>query len=359
MTGLVLEGVSHRYGSLVAVDNVDLTIATGELVCLLGPSGCGKSTTLRIAAGLEPLQRGRVVIQGREVASEVIFTPPERRGVGLVFQDYALFPHLRVIDNVAFGLDRESAARRRVMALETLEMVGMAAYAEVFPHTLSGGEQQRVALARALAPEPGLMLLDEPFSDLDIQLRNRVRDETLALLKERGVSTLLVTHDPEEAMRMADRIALMRHGRIVQEGTPAQLYKHPVDSFVAGFFREINRLEGVVESGHVATPLGSICARQYGDGCLVSVLIRPEGLHLGGDGEAGTGAVVEAARILGPYCLVRLRLDEGGALLDCRLAVSEPPRAGAVVRVTLDTTKAFVFPRDDVHMEGANERRQG
>ncbi len=351
MTGLVLEGVSHRFGSLLAVDDIDLRIATGELVCLLGPSGCGKSTTLRIAAGLEPLQRGRVVIQGREVASERVSTPPERRGVGLVFQDYALFPHLRVIDNVTFGLGKESAARRGAIAREMLERVGMGDYAEAFPHTLSGGEQQRVALARALAPEPGLMLMDEPFSDLDTQLRERVRDETLALLKERGVSTLLVTHDPEEAMRTADRIALMRRGRIVQQGTPARLYNHPADAFVAGFFGKINRLEGVVKTGHVATPLGPVDAGRHGEGCRVAVLIRPEGLHVDGDGGRGAQATVEAARVLGAYCLVRLRLDNGGSVLECRLPLSLPPQTGAAVRVTLDTAKAIVFPREDVHME--------
>ena len=359
MTGLVLEGVSHAFGALVAVDDVSLRVGSGELVCLLGPSGCGKSTTLRVAAGLEPLQRGRVVVHGREVASEGHFTPPERRGVGLVFQDYALFPHLNVIGNVAFGLGQLPAGRRRAAALEMLDRVGMAAYAEAFPHTLSGGEQQRVALARALAPEPGLMLMDEPFSDLDTQLRDRIRDQTLALLKERGISTLLVTHDPEEAMRMADRIAVMRRGRIVQEGTPAELYNHPDNAFVAGFFGEINTLDGVVETGHVVTPLGPIGAGPLADGCRVEVLIRPEGLGLRPDGSEGAGATVEAARVLGPYCLVNLRLDGGGPLLESRIPVSMPPEAGAAVRVTLDSAKVFVFPRDDVHIGEANSGREG
>ncbi len=349
MSELVLEAVSHAFGDLVAVDEVSLRVEEGELVCLLGPSGCGKSTTLRLAAGLEALQRGRVTIDGREVASATVSVAPEERGVGLVFQDYALFPHLNVVDNVAFGIVDLPAPRRRATALEMLERVGMAASAEAFPHTLSGGEQQRVALARALAPGPRLMLMDEPFSDLDIQLRDRVRDETLALLKERSISTLLVTHDPEEAMRMADRIAVMRRGRIVQEGTPTQVYNHPASSFVASFFGEINVLEGVVETGYVATPLGPVAAGGLAEGAPVSVLIRPEGLRLGPNSGDGVAATVEAARLLGPFSMVKIRLDDGGPLLESRIPLSLPPRTGAPVRVTLESEKAFVFPRDDVH----------
>ena len=356
MSGLVLEGVSHRFGDQVAVDGVDLRVGSGELVCLLGPSGCGKSTILRLAAGLEALQQGRVVIAGREVASATVDLPPEERGVGLVFQDYALFPHLKVADNVAFGLDRLAPAERRAKAAEMLERVGMAAYAEAYPHTLSGGEQQRVALARALAPGPGLMLMDEPFSDLDIRLRDRIRDETLALIKAQGTSTLLVTHDPEEAMRMADRIALMRRGRIVQEGAPAQLYNHPVDPFAAGFFGEINVLESIVETTGVNTPLGVLAADGHAPGSRVAVLIRPEGLALV-EGEAT--ATVASTRPMGPFSLVGLRLDDGGAVLESRLPLSEPPPEGARVRVTLDPTKAFVFARDDVHMKGMRAADEG
>ena len=359
MTGLVLEAVSHAFGDLLAINDVTLRVDSGELVCLLGPSGCGKSTTLRVAAGLEALQRGRVVINGREVASAAVSVPPEERGVGLVFQDYALFPHLNVLDNVAFGLHALGTEARRGAAMEMLERVGIGEFAQSFPHTLSGGEQQRVALARALAPKPGLMLLDEPFSDLDIRLRDHVRDETLALLKERNISTLLVTHDPEEAMRMADRIALMRRGRIVQEGTPAQLYNQPSSDFVAGFFSEINILEGIVEMGHVITPLGSVAANGLAEGAPVAVLIRPEGLGLLPDGGVGAPATVAAARVLGAYSLVNLRLDGGGAELESRIPTSSPPAAGQAVRVTLDTAKVFVFPRDDVHKGEANGRRQG
>ena len=233
---LQLEGVTHHYGALKALSDLVLSVDPGQVVCLLGPSGCGKSTALRIAAGLEVLQDGVVRIAGDVVADPVRQAPPEDRNVGLVFQDYALFPHLSVLDNVLFGLNRWPRADRRKRALFMLDRVDMGAYGGAFPHMLSGGQQQRVALARALAPGPGVMLLDEPYSGLDARLRDQVRDEVLHLLKTTGCATLMVTHDSEEAMFMADRIVVMRDGQVVQAGTPAELYCSPRNAFVAGFF---------------------------------------------------------------------------------------------------------------------------
>jgi len=255
---LALQNIRHRYAGMTAVDDVSLSIAQGEILCLVGPSGCGKSTLLRIAAGLEALQRGTVSIDGKVVADNSGCMPPERRGVGLVFQDYALFPHLSVIDNVRFGLSGRPAAHQRRRAMETLEQVGMGGYADHFPHALSGGQQQRVALARALAPDPAVLLLDEPFSGLDARLREQVRDETLHVLKRTGAATMLVTHDPEEAMFLADRIALMRSGKLVQLGSPVDLYNRPADGFAASFFGEVNRIDGTVRQGAVDTPVGRI-----------------------------------------------------------------------------------------------------
>ncbi len=271
---LAMDRVSHSYGALRAVDDVSLSIGPGEIVCLVGPSGCGKSTLLRIAAGLERLQQGSVALAGRVVAGPQGEVPPERRSVGLVFQDYALFPHLDVLRNVRFGLHKlptDEATRR---AMEALAQVGMDGYAKAYVHQLSGGQQQRVALARALAPRPDVLLLDEPFSGLDSQLRAQIRDETLHLLKQSGTATLLVTHDPEEAMFLGDRIALMKQGKLVQVGRPEDLYLRPVNSFAAGFFGEINRLDGIVRNGCVDTPLGCVHPTNLDEGTAVEVLIR-------------------------------------------------------------------------------------
>lgn len=344
MDALLLEKVSHAFDGFTAVDGIDLRVGPGELVCLLGPSGCGKTTVLRVAAGLEELQRGRVLIAGREMARPGLSVPPEARGVGLVFQDYALFPHLTVAENVAFGLIRERQPARRAVALKALARIGMGDHAERYPHTLSGGEQQRVALARALAPQPELLLLDEPFSGLDIRLRDRVRDETLRVLRAAEISTLIVTHDPEEAMYMADRIAVMRAGQILQEGPPAELYSAPQSAFIARFLSDVNSVHGTVEGGVVASVFGRIAAGGLADGARVDVLIRPEALRIGGSD--GAPAEVVAVHPLGHSNIVVLRLEDGGRELRARVAGAGAPRPGTRVAVALDGDQAFVFPCD-------------
>ncbi len=350
---LSLEGVSHAYETVLAVDSVDLSVRPGEIVCLVGPSACGKSTLLRVAAGLEDLQQGTVRIGGKVVADRRRSVPPEKRGVGLVFQDYALFPHLTVLDNVRFGLTGLAGAARRGRALQSLGQVGMAGQAEAYPHMLSGGQQQRVALARALAPVPRVLLLDEPFSGLDTQLRAQVRDETLHVLKQNAAATLVVTHDPEEAMFLADRIVLMRDGRIVQSGTPVDLYCRPADAFAAGFFGEVNQIPGTVGGGKVDTPFGPIAASGMPDGRPVNVLIRPEGLTLRSDGAAVNGAVlgrVEAARLLGRTSLVHLSVDDGAGNdlhLHARMPGQFLPGEQTHVTIALDPSQAFVFPSED------------
>ena len=350
---LSLDGVSHAYETVLAVDAVDLSVRPGEIVCLVGPSACGKSTLLRVAAGLEDLQRGVVRIGGQVVADDRRSVPPEKRGVGLVFQDYALFPHLTVLDNVRFGLTELSGKARRDRALQSLRQVGMADQAEAYPHMLSGGQQQRVALARALAPVPRVLLLDEPFSGLDTRLRAQVRDETLHVLKQNAAATLVVTHDPEEAMFLADRIVLMRDGRIVQSGTPVDLYCRPKDAFAAAFFGEVNQIPGRVGAGVVETPFGPIPADGLTDGRPVDVLIRPEGLHLRAGSDAGNGALsgrVEAARLLGRTSLVHLSVDDGagGDLhLHARMPGQFLPAEQSHVTIALDPAQAFVFPSGD------------
>ena len=216
---LVLDEVGHVYpGGVMALEAVSLVVEPGEIVCLLGPSGCGKTTLLRIAAGIERQTSGRILIDGTELAGPGTFIAPEKRGIGLMFQDYALFPHMTILDNVMYGLKALPRGDADIAARRALSRVGLADYAGEYPHLLSGGEQQRVALARAIAPRPGVLLMDEPFSNLDRRMRDDVRDETIAMLREARATTIVVTHDPEEAMRMADRIALMRAGRLVQVG---------------------------------------------------------------------------------------------------------------------------------------------
>ncbi len=359
---LSLEGVSHAFDGVPVVVDVDLTITPGELMCLVGPSGCGKTTILRIAAGLEELQRGRVVIHGRVVADGAVQVPPEEREVGLVFQDFALFPHLRVEENAGFGLVGLGAAARRARAREVLAQVGMAGFAASYPHVLSGGQQQRVALARALAPRPRLMLLDEPFSGLDTRLREQIRDQTLHVLKSGGATTLLVTHDSEEAMFMGDRIAVMREGRVIQVGTPVDIYCRPACAFVAGFFSEVNRLEGIVADQRVRTPFGALAAPDLRSGDPAQILIRPEALGVApaeggeaqaaaaGDGKGHAKGRVITARLLGRSSLVHMGVAgaDGKELhLHARVPGRFLPAEGSLIDVALDESMAFVFPADD------------
>ena len=249
---LTFDRLERRFDTTAALNGFSFDVAPAEVVCLLGPSGCGKTTLLRVASGIERPTGGRVLINDREVAGPQRFVPPERRNVGLMFQDFALFPHLSIIDNVAFGLralPREDARREAAVALTR---VGLSRYADDYPHILSGGEQQRVALARAIVPRPAVMLMDEPFSGLDVQLRERLQEETLSLLRETRATCLIVTHAPAEAIRLGDRIAVMRAGRLVQAGKAEELYRNPADLFVARLFSEINEIPYRVEGGRFA-----------------------------------------------------------------------------------------------------------
>ena len=351
MPGLELEDVSHRYDADWAVRELSFGVDKGEIVCLLGPSGCGKTTVLRLAAGLEPLQAGQVRLGGRLVAEggNLRQVPPEARGVGLMFQDYALFPHLTVRENVTFGVPR-SDARRGAWVPEVLDEMGLGDFADRYPHTLSGGQQQRIALLRALAPRPQVLLLDEPFSGLDEHLRQQIRVETLRRLQGSKASTLMVTHDPEEAMFLADRIVVLDRGRLVQDAVPIEIFERPADPFVARLFGPINEFKGVVRAGQVETPLGMIAAAGFEDGSAVLVMVRASDVEVLGDGD-GSGpsitARVRSARPLGLQSELRLGAGHDGIReeIQVRIPGLVLPGEGTELRLVVREERAFVYPR--------------
>ncbi len=350
--GLAMERIHHTFTGDPVLGGVDVAVSRGSVACLLGPSGCGKTTLLRLAAGLERLQQGRITIAERPVADagSGLDLAPEARRVGLMFQDYALFPHLTVAENVAFGLTRHGRGRnRRHHVRAALDRVGLGALADVYPNTLSGGEQQRCALLRALVPEPDVLLLDEPFSGLDVTLRAQVREETLSILRDAGIATLIVTHDPEEAMFLADELVIMERGRIVQRGTPEAIYLRPETVFVAGLFGAPNRIDGTVNpSGVIASPLGPLPAPHLRAGDCASVLIRPEGIlvSLTSDQNAVDSTVwgcVVSARLLGRASQIRLRVDGLAAPLVAHVPGVVLPAPGTSVSLRLEPNRAFVF----------------
>jgi iron(III) transport system ATP-binding protein len=313
---LSIRGLRKAFGDTVAVDGLDLDVEGGRLCALLGPSGCGKTTTLRLIAGLERPDAGSVELGDRALTSPRSFVPPERRRIGMVFQDYALFPHYDVAGNVAYGLGRRGD-RGRVR--EVLELVGLERVAERPVHELSGGQQQRVALARALAPTPELILLDEPFSNLDASLRERVREDVREIIAAAGVTALFVTHDQEEALSLAERVAVMRDGRIEQVGTPEEIYSRPSTRWMAAFLGEVEVLEGEAREGRVSCELGSLPVETRADGA-VEVLIRPESVAIGITGPPdATDAEVVGRRFYGHDQLVELRLPSGRTVSSRRL----------------------------------------
>ncbi len=350
---LEIEGLTRRFGAREVVADVSLSIAAGQVSCLLGPSGCGKSTTLRLIAGVDMPDGGSIRVDGRTIVDDLTRTPPEARGIGLMFQDFALFPHLDVTGNVAFGLPRHGTETKARVA-DLLDRVGMTAHAKAYPHQLSGGEQQRVALARALSPRPLILLMDEPFSGLDDRLRDDIRDETLAVLKAEGTAVLLVTHEPTEAMRMADEILLMRDGRIVQHGSPYTIYNNPADLAAAAFFSDLNVLRGRVEGALTQTAFGPFLAPGLADGTAVEIAIRPQHLRIDFDragrgplptatyGDAARG-VVERARFMGSESLVEFRMDFDGSILKAAVPGVFLPRVETALWLMFRRDRCFVF----------------
>ncbi len=348
---LTFDKLTRKFDDKPALRGVSLDVEPAETVCLLGPSGCGKTTLLRIAAGIEQPDTGRVLFNHQEVVGPSVFTPPEKRGVGLMFQDFALFPHLTIIKNVMFGLKNLKPADAERVALATLDRVGLAHYAADYPHILSGGEQQRVALARAIAPRPSIILMDEPFSGLDPRLRDRIREETLAILREMRATSLIVTHQAEEAMRMGDRIAVMRQGQIVQVGASEEIYNQPNSLFVARIFSEMNEIPAIVRAGEVDTAFGRFKAPDLADGAeaVVGVRFMAMGISKKEPIEPQKGVIgrVIDRKFLGDAALVEIVVDGVERPLQVRLRESLAPKMGDECYVVVDKEKLLVLANDD------------
>jgi iron(III) transport system ATP-binding protein len=342
--GLTFEDIRHRYdGHRETLCGISLDVEPGEVLCLLGPSGSGKTTLLRIASGIEAQTSGRILLNDREIAGPSVFLPPEKRSIGLMFQDFALFPHMNILDNVRFGLTALSSEDSKLEAFTALGRVGLDRHARSYPHVLSGGEQQRVALARALAPRPAVLLMDEPFSGLDSRLKDSVRAEALAVLRQSRATAVVVTHDAEEAMRMADRIALLKDGKLVQAGTAEELFRHPVDLFAAGFFSELNLFDAVAKGGQAVTVVGSVKA-QFPDDTPVSVAVRVGAIEasvLAGDLQAR----VTARRFLGDFELMEFAIPGGDVPVRAKIRCGILPASAKEVFLNFRKSDVLVFER--------------
>ncbi|GAB4158220.1 MAG: ABC transporter ATP-binding protein [Candidatus Promineifilaceae bacterium] len=338
---VVCQQISKSFGNLAVVQGVNIRLATGRILALLGPSGCGKTTLLRLLAGFESLDSGYIEINNQRVADERMHVPPERRRVGIVFQDYAIFPHLSVAQNVAFGLKRGAAAER---VSDLLRLVGLQNMGDRMPHQLSGGQQQRVALARALAPAPAVLLMDEPFSNLDAALRVEMRQEVRALLKQTGTTAVFVTHDQEEALFMGDEVAVMRGGRIEQVGTPETVFHRPRTRFVAEFLGHTDFVTGQVQGRQLLTPLGVLPQPvPLPAGSLVEIVVRPDDVRLTAAAD-GNGRIA-SRQFLGIAYLYQIQLDDG-ALVHSWQPHTVDVAEGMRVRVWLDPDETFTCFRD-------------
>lgn len=343
VSALSIDRVSKRFGSVEALSNVSVDIAPGEIACLVGQSGCGKSTLLRTIAGVEDVDSGTVAIDGRVVTGAETFVEPENRTVGFMFQDYALFPHLTARQNILFGLRGLGKAAAAERAQETITRLGIEALADRYPHMLSGGEQQRVALARALAPQPRVLLMDEPFSNLDRRLRDTVRQETSALLRSLGTTAIIVTHDPEEALSLGDKVVLMHKGKVIETGSGDAIYSFPQTAYAAEFFSRVNRIPARRSGDWLDTAVGRFPA-PCGSSGAVLVYVRPQSVSL--DAE-GIPAKVTGRMLLGEIEEVSLAVSG----LDMPLVMRTSARCGLdvgnVVQVRINPQDIMVFAADE------------
>ena len=354
MPRLEVKNLSRSFGNLTVVDKISFQIFSGQVTCLLGPSGCGKSTTLRMIAGVEKPSSGQIFVDEELTSNAYFQVPPEARSIGLMFQDFALFPHLNVQQNVYFGLAGSKEFKEK-RSLDLLERVGLAHLAFNYPHSLSGGEQQRIALIRALAPQPKIMLMDEPFSGLDDRLRDEVRDETFNLLRSEDAAVLMVTHDPQEAMKVADEIALMRDGKILQRGAPYNIYNAPVDLKALQFFSDANSIQATLKGSLADTPFGQFFAPGLADGTDIDIVFRPQHIRIDFDrkgqgplptasqGVAARG-IVKRARFVGNESLIEFEMDFGSTI---KATVPNVflPSIGHPLWLTVPRDKCYIFPK--------------
>ncbi len=343
---LTLVDVDCRYNNHPAVLGLGFHVNPGSLVCLLGPSGSGKTTVLRAIAGFHPLTAGEILISGRKVSQPGFTLPPEKRRLGMVFQDYALFPHLDVAENIRFGLRGTSDGRKRSITADLLAIVGLAGMEKRYPHELSGGQQQRVALARALAPKPDLILMDEPFSNLDIEMRERLSAEVRGILKQQGTTAVLVTHDQNEAFALADRVGVMHEGRLLQWDTPYNLYHEPACHFVADFIGQGVFLSGkLIEPDTVDTELG-VCkgnrAYPWGKDAPIEVLFRPDDIVPDPEGPLHAKVIQRAFK--GAEILYTLQLPTGAHVLSLFPSHADH-RVGETVGIRVEADHLVVFPQ--------------
>ncbi|MGF1642651.1 MAG: ABC transporter ATP-binding protein [Thiotrichales bacterium] len=351
-TLLQLDRVAVNYGPKTVVSGVSLTLEQGSIGCLLGPSGCGKTTVLRAIAGFEPISAGMILLDGQRLSDLFGVVPPERRRIGMVFQDFALFPHLTIADNIAFGLRGRGSHERRERVDYLLKLIGLPDYGQRYPHELSGGQQQRVALARALAPRPHLLLLDEPFSSMDIELRETLAREVRKILKAEGLSAVLVTHDQFEAFAMADTIGVMNQGQLEQWDSAYRLYHRPANRFVASFIGQGVLVPGtIVNARQMTTDLGMLegeLPAECQPGCKVDLLVRPDDV-LHDDTSPLRGRVVEKA-FRGSEFLYTLALPNGGRVL-CLAPSHHDHALGESIGIRLEIDHLVVFKPDSPQFE--------
>lgn len=350
MNELVLKQIHLQYGKQAVVHAVDLRVADGQIGCLLGPSGCGKTTLLRAIAGFEPVTHGTITLNGQIISSPQQHLTPEQRHIGMVFQDYALFPHLNIADNIGFGMRKASRQTKAQRVAALLELVNLSGYERRYPHELSGGQQQRIALARALAPRPRLLLLDEPFGSQDIELREMLAREVRDILKQEGTTAILVTHDQHEAFAMADEIGVMQAGRLQQWDSAYNLYHHPANAFVAGFIGQGTLIHGqVLETQQVQTALGLLplpAPLPLAHGTTVQVLIRPEQIHsITPDHRTTPAACIVAKVFRGAETLYTLRLPDQQLLL-ALLPSQHDLAVGENVQFVVDDHAPILFKTD-------------